>query len=585
MITVDKYGKYLCEPSTDIIPEYLCLPNGKKQYLSREQKKNIIYGGECPKICPFIQKYSLNGVLYNCPDISQISDINIARESCQVDANCHFIGNSVLNRMGPNYCNARKQDGCITLTESDLALTDKEITDSKHGCDRLGVGCIFNRGNGDGKTSRKGNPMCLRGCEGSKYWKNPDYIWGGGGTKQGPFTGSYYNSDLKLGPKYLEASPSNKEPNGWGGPNKEPFFGNGKLPLELSIPYTESKGKYTPPCNLKAGNSSVFSTQQTGEHLAGPGCKLTSPRPQFGINEWSYTCNCPYLEEGGDLKSDAWKPCAQWELEQDIFSNRDVCEGCHIQNDYTKSLYGHCILGEETSDTESKILGCIEDPNNPEKCRIKRIIQPIDCPAFCSTNINNLTSWRSSTQCADSLINKIWKPNPKYKNVIDLTEKNEGKQSSPYIPGSNFKNQTKPKDTNYLCRNCSQTSIKTVGTGTEYPNRSYCLVGGSESASFLSNPNFGKYLAKTLICPPTCESCSTGFFNEPLNPIYNLKEATNPSSAFINGPIYIPWIGTQAINELKIEKKKFEDREDFKNNFIGNKFVEFFDNVIMKSFK
>jgi len=554
MITINQTGDAVCEPPNigkNEIPEYICLPNGKKQYLSREQKKDLIYGGECPKICPPKRDYIVNGVTYNCPDISQISDVNVARESCQVDSNCHFIGNSVLDRMGPNYCNVRySQDDCITLTESDLARTDKELTDSHHVCDRLGVGCIFNRGNGDGKTSRKGDPICLRGCEGSKYWNNPDYIWGGGGTKQDPFKGAYYNSDLKLGPRYLEASPSTSRPNGWGGPNKAPYFGNGKMPLDLSIPYTESKGKHIPPCNLKAGDSSVFSKQQTGEHLAGPGCKLTPPRPQFGVNEWSYTCNCPYLEEGGDLKSDAWKPCAQWELEQDVFSNRDVCEGCYIQGDKSKSLYGHCVLGEETPDTESKLLGCIEDPNNPEKCRVKRVIHPIDCPSFCSSNVNNLTGWKSTTQCADSLTNKIWEPNPEYKKIIDLTDKEEGKQAAPYKPGPNFKNKTRPNDTDYLCRNCSQTSIKTIGSGTKYPNRSYCLVGGSESSSFLSNPNFGKYLAKTLTCPPTCKQCSTGFFGEPLNPIYNLQESTNPSSAFINGPIYILWVGTQAVKDL-----------------------------------
>lgn len=575
MITLNKSGKKLCEPQTlrpGEVPEYICLPNGTKEYLSREQKKDIIYGGECPRICPPVTSY--NGG--QCPDISQISDVTVARNTCITDQNCHFIGNAVIDRYAPNQCLARYQEGCITLTEDDLKNTDKILTDSVHVCDRLGVGCIFNRGNGDGKYSRKGAPTCLRGCQGTKYWNNPDYIWGGGGTKSDPFSGSYYNSDLKLGPKYLEASPNDKHPNGWSGPKGYPYFGNGKLPRELGITYTESKGDHIPPCNLKPGNSSMFSTALTGEHLAGPGCKLTPPHPQFGITEWSYTCNCPYLGDGGEFKSDAWKPCAQWELDQDVFSKRNVCEGCRIQSEKGKSLYGHCVLGEETQDTESKILGCIPDPNDPQKCRVKRIVEPTECPEFCSKDVTDLSAWSQETQCSDSLINKYWIPNPDYKRIISLEKREEGKQANPYIPGPNFERRKAPKDTDYLCQNCSQTSIQSIGSGSDYPNRSYCLVGGSESAGSLKGDNFGKYLAKTLTCPATCEQCSTGFFGEPMKSIYKLDEASNPSSAFNKGPIYIPWVGTQAVQELKMEAQTFDKKVQDTFKVIGEGFRNMF---------
>lgn len=568
MITVNKKGDPLCEPQNvrpNEIPDYVCLPNGQRNYLSREQKKDIIFGGECPTICePKTTYINSTGVSQNCPDVSQISDVTVARNACNVDANCHFIPNSVLNRMGPNQCNVRQQEGCITLTELDLKNSDKLLTDSEYVCDRLNVGCVFNRGLGDGTTGRKGNPTCLRGCQGTKYWNNPDYIWGGGGTKQDPFQGSYYNSDLRLGAKYLEAAPSDRKPNGWGGPMGKPYYGHGKLPRDLGITYTESKGNHVPPCNIKAGDSSVFSSQLTGENLAGPGCKLTPPNPRFGVTEWSYTCNCPYLGEGGEFRSDAWRPCAEWELEQDVFSKRNVCEGCWIQDDPEKALYGHCVLGEETPDTESKILGCIPDPNNPDKCRVKRVIEPTECPDFCSKNVSDVTAWRPETQCQDALTKRVWQPNPAYKKVIDLEDRDAGRQATPYKPGPNFSTGKKefPKNTDYLCRNCSQTPTRTIGTGTDYPNRSYCLVGGSEAGAALGSANYGKHMARTLSCPPTCKQCASGFFGEPMKPIYKLDQASNPSSAFSKGVIFTPWVGTQAVKDLQVEAKKFESRKN-----------------------
>lgn len=572
MITINKSGERLCEPQKlrpRELPDYVCLPNGTKEYLSREQKKDILFGGECPKLCSFKSTYTdPSGTLKSCPDISQISDVTVARNTCNADSNCHFINNSALDRMGPNYCNVKQQDGCITLTEADLALTDKQLTDSEYVCDRLNVGCVFERGNKDGITGPKykDGPRCLRGCEGTKYWNNPDYIWGGGGTKQDPFSGSYYNSDLKLGPKYLEAAPSDRRPNGWGGPMGSPYFGHGKLPRDLGITYTESRGNNVPPCNLKAGDISVFTSQATGETLAGPGCRLTPPNPRFGLQDWSYTCQCPYLAEGGEFRSDAWRPCNQWELEQDKFSGRNVCKGCWIQNDPKKALYGHCVLGEETPDTESQLLGCIPDPANPDKCRVKRIIEPVECPEFCSKNPSDVTAWSPETQCAESLSKKEWEPNPDFKKIIDLEQRIDGKQAPPYRHGPNYTFK-QPKNTDYLCENCSQTPIRTIGTGTDYPNRSYCLIGGSESGSAMDSMNFGKQIARTLTCPPTCKQCATGFFGEPMRPIYKLDQASDPSSAFSKGPIFVPWVGTQAVKELQAESKNFESRvKDFFTN-------------------
>lgn len=527
------------------IPDYICLSSGKKHFLSREEKKDYQYGGKCPIICPIKNNRG------SCPNVDWVSDTVQARAQCTANPECHFIGNQVLDRNGPNYCVPRSQPGCITLTEADLIKSDKFLTDSPSFCDRLNKGCIFNRGTGDGTTGRNGNPTCLRGCLGSKYWKNPAYMWGGGSTDQDEYTGAWFNSDLELGPRYLEAAPSDKNPRGWGGPSGNPWNGHGKLPKSLGVPYTESKGKYTPPCNLEEGNIGVFTTAATGEDLAGPGCKLTPPQPRFGMQDWSYTCKCTYLGEGGEFKSDAWTPCNEWELDQENVQKRDVCEGCYIQNNPKIPLYGHCVLGQQTADTESKLLGCVPDPNNPEKCRINRMVNPTSCPAFCSNDVNDPSAWRKNTQCSQWLAKGCWKPNPKFKNIISEEQKQKGEQAPPYIRDKKFDN-CKINNTEDLCRNCAQTSIKSVGSGTKYPNRSYCVLGGSESAGVLSETGYGDFLARKISCPPTCKQCLSGFFGEPLEPVYNLQQAVLPSSAFNKGVLFVPWVGKQAIESHQI---------------------------------
>lgn len=530
MITIKKDSCIPQKLKRGEIPDYICMKNGKKHFLSREEKKDYQYGGKCPTICPIKNNRG------KCPNVDWVSDTVVARATCEKNTECQFIGNQVLDRNGPNYCVPKSQEGCITLKESDLIKSDKILTDSEMYCDRLNKGCVFNRGNGDGTTSRQGNPACLRGCLGTKYWKNPNYMWGGGGTSQSGFEGAWFNSDLELGPKYLEAAPSDNKPRGWGG--------KGKLPKSLGIPYTESRGKYTPPCNLEEGDIGVFTTKTTGEDLAGPGCKLTPPQPRFGLQDWSYTCRCPYLGEGGEFKSDAWTPCNDWELDQENVQKRDVCEGCYIQNNPKVPMYGHCVLGEQTEDTESKLLGCVPDPSNPSKCRLKRTVNPTSCPAFCSNDVNDTSAWKKSTQCSSSLAKGCWKPNPAFSKIITEEQKKKGKQAPPYIKGN--AKDCKIKNTDYLCRNCAQTSVKSIGSGTRYPNRSYCVVGGSESAGALSDTGYGDYLARKLSCPPTCKQCSTGFFGEPMQPIYNLEQAQNPSSAFSKGIIFVPWVGKQA---------------------------------------
>lgn len=542
MITIKKDSCIPQRLKIGEVPNYTCLPNGDKHFLSREEKKDYLYGGKCASFC------SIKNNRGKCPNVDWVSDTTVARATCQENPDCQFIGNQVFDRNGPNYCVPRQQPGCITLTEEDLSKSDKFLTESPSFCDRFGKGCIFNRGNGDGNTSRSGDPKCLRGCLGSKYWKNTDYIWGGGGTRQDPFKGSWFNSDLRLGPRYLEAAPSPNKPRGWGGPKGAPWYGKGKLPKSLGIPYTESKGKYNPPCNLEQGEIGVFSTAVTGEDLAGPGCKLTPPQTRFGMNDWSYTCRCPYLGDGGEFKSDAWTPCNDWELDQENIQDRDVCEGCHIQSDSNSSLYGHCVLGEETRDTESKLLGCVEDPKNPQKCRVKRTIKPTSCPAFCSNNVNDPTAWNKSTQCSEWLAKGCWKPNPEFKNIISMTTADSGGQAQPYIRDPVLgKNCKKKNNKEELCRNCAQTSVKSLGSSTLYPNRSYCVVGGSESAGALSDTGYGGYMARKLSCPATCSQCSSGFFGEPMEPVYNLEQAQNPSSAFSKGIIFVPWVGKQSV--------------------------------------
>jgi hypothetical protein len=527
-------------------PDYICTPSGNKYYLSREDKKDYLYGGPCPQLCP------LKNNRGSCPNVDFVSDRVIAKQTCESNNDCQFISNAVIDRTGPNYCVPKLQEGCVNLTESDYAKSDKFLTDSPLVCDRLNKGCIFNRGTGDNNYSRQGNPTCLRGCLGSKYWKNPEYIWGGGGTADDPFRGSYDFNDLRLGPRYLEAAPSARKPQGWGGPEGPPYFGHGKLPRSLGIAYTESRGEYSPPCNISEGDIGAFSVSTTGETLAGPGCQLTPPQPQYGIQDWSYTCRCPYLREGGEFRSDAWRPCEDYQLDQDKLYKRDVCQGCYIQSDPKKHFYGHCVLGDEMPDTESKLLGCIPDPKNPEKCRIKRIIEPTECPAYCSADPLKQDAWHTATQCSTQLANGCWKLNDKYNRVISLEDRRDNKQAPPFVPGPNFGDKScEKKNTNYLCNNCSPTSVKTIGTATKYPNRSYCVIGGSETAGAFSETSFGDQLARKLQCPPTCRQCLTGFFNEPLKPVYNLQEATNPDSAFSKGILFIPWIGKQAEKGLR----------------------------------
>ena len=505
----------------DEVPDYICEPNGNKKYLSREDKKDYLYGGKCPKICSIKDRKF-------CPDVSKIFTANDAKAVCDTNSQCQFISNAVINRNGPNYCFPKKTQGCITLTEADLAKSDKELTDNPNVCNRLDVGCIFDRGIGDNLTSRRGEPKCLRGCLGSKYWKNPKYIWGGGKN----FRGSYFNSDLKVGPIYLEAAPTKNNPDGWGG--------EGKLPPSLGIPYTESRGKLEPPCNLNEGNMGAFNAQTTGELLAGPGCRLTPPQQRFGMQDWSYTCSCQYLDSGGEFRSDAWRPCGSI---TDNIKKRDVCRGCYIAN--KGDLKGHCVLGEETPDTESKILGCLTGD-----CRVNRVIKPTECPSFCSDDISDSTKWRKSTQCSRLFDQGFWKLNPNHKNIISRRDRDSGKQAPPFIRTSKGP-LPKPDNTDDLCNNCAQTPVRSVGSGTKHPHRSYCVVGGSENSFAIDDVSYADNLARRLSCPATCKQCSTGFFGEPLIPSYNLEESVDPSSAFNKGIIFSPWVGTQAVKEIR----------------------------------
>ena len=528
----------------NISPNYICLKNGNKHFLSKEEKKDYMYGGKCPVFCP------IKNVKSSCPNVSSVLDTTVARQQCEADTNCNFIGNQIFDRMGPNYCVPKSQPGCVTLTESDLVKSDKVLTDGHEYCDRLNKGCIFNRGSGDGLYERKGEVKCIRGCLGSKYWKNPKFMWGGGDTTQDPFDGSWFNSDLKVGPKYLEAAPSKAKPNGWGGPKGSPWFGNGMLPKSLGVPYTESKGDYSPPCNLNEGDVGVFTSEGSGQNLAGPGCKLTPPMPRFGMIDWSYTCGCPYLGGSGEFKPDAWEPCSDWELDQENISKRDVCEGCVISDDKNSKMFGNCVLGKKTKDTESELLGCVPDKSDPMKCRINRDIEPTECPEFCSNDVSNPYGWRKNTQCSEQLSKKFWKPNPEYKNIINLSTADLHKQAPMYIKN---KGNYVSKNTDDLCRNCTQTSMQSGGSGTRFPTYSRCVVGGNETAGAFKDTGFGNYLARKMSCPATCRNCMKGFFGEPLEAQYDLKEATNPSSVFNKGIIFTPAnIQKQAISGLSI---------------------------------
>lgn len=559
MITYAKDG---CKPQVRNFgepPDYICTPSGYKYFLSRQEKIDYLYGGECPKLCP------IQNNLGGCPDITGIADTTLAKQQCVANSNCQFISNAVIRRDGPNYCVPKKQEGCVTLTEHDLARTDKFLTDSPNFCDRLNKGCIFNRGTGDGNTSRSGPPTCLRGCLGSKYWKNPKYMWGGGGSPKDPFQGPFDFPDLQLGPLYLEAAPSARKPSGWGGPSGKPWDGHGKLPKSLGIAYTESHGRYSPPCNISEGDSGAFISAQTGEQLAGPGCTLVGPQPQYGMLDWSYVCRCPYLRDTGEFRSDAWRPCEDYQVNESIEFKRDVCKACYIQSDKNKSFYGHCVIGKEMPDTESQLLGCIRDPTKPgDSCRIQRTVGPTECPAFCSSNALDPMAWLPSTQCSTQLSNGCWEFNPAYRKIISLEQRRNNKQAPPYRPASGFSNsKCNPNDSVYedLCENCSQTSMQTIGIGTDYPNRSYCVVGGNASFNELRDTSYGDYLARKLSCPPTCKQCLTGFFGEPLTPVYNLSEAVNPSSAFNKGIFYEPWVDSRSVQRLKEETQKFIKRE------------------------
>jgi hypothetical protein len=538
------------------IPDFLC-KDGSKHFLSKEQKKDYKFGGPLPVICPMKRG--------NCPDMTNISDTQKAKEFCKTNDQCHFIGHALLDKNGPNHCIPKSRSGCITLTEDDLVRDDKDLTDDPTVCNRLGVGGIFDRGNGDGNYTRKGDPTCLRGCFGSKYWKNPKFMWGGGGTSRHPFKGSWDNTELELGPLYLEAAPSDDKPGGWGGPKESPWHGNGILPLGLAIPYTESRGEHSPPCNITSGDVGIFTTEDTKETLAGPGCRLTPPRPRYGVHEWSYTCECPYLGQLGEVRSDAWKPCKSWELNENVRSNRDVCKGCRIQDSKTNSLYGHCVLGEETPDTESEILGCVPDPNFPEKCRVNRVVKPIECPSFCSNDVGNPMGWNSETQCSSWIKNECWVPNPGYTKVISKSSRDKGEQSAPYIFN---KNGCETVETDYLCRNCSQTPLESNGSGTNHPNTSHCVVGGSSGSDQIAHGEYGKYLSRNISCPPTCKSCMSGVSGEPLEAVYNLDESNQMYSLFKTDILYVPWVGSQSTSELDISKK-----ESFRNriNLISDK--------------
>ena len=534
----EEFSQEKCSPQNvqpGEAPNYICLSNGEKYYLSIEEKKDYIYGGKCPKICPIRAPN-------NCPDIKDTPDDVLARGKCEADPQCQFIGRQVLQRDGLNYCVPKQQEGCITLTERDLLNTDKTLTDRPDVCDRLGVGCIFHRGIDNPTTGRSGEPTCLRGCMGSKYWDNPDYVWGAGEK----FKGSYIAPDLELGPIYLEAAPSSDNPFGWGGHHTR--GGSGKLPLSLSLPYTESRGKLSPPCNINQGDIRAYVTAATGEMLAGPGCTLTRPQPQYGQREWSYTCGCGSLE----TRVDGHNPCPPKKLD------RDVCKGCYIEDDKENPLHGHCVLGITKDDTESEILGCVPDINEPDKCRVRRQVQNTECPHFCTANPNDPTAWKEETRCRQQVEQGCWKVNPEHNKILSKTDVDKVPPPFLEVDLNKCTPWDKKKVEEGLCRNCAPTSVETEGIGTKHPNVSRCLVGGNASSFSLKNLNSN--ISRELVCPPTCSSCHSGFFGEPMKPVYNLKEAYKKSSVFHKGPIHIPWIGKSAEEELDVLKTKFDTK-------------------------
>jgi hypothetical protein len=281
--------------------------------------------------------------------------------------------------------------------------------------------------------------------------------------------------------------------------------------------------------------------------------------------DWHYSCQCPYSSE---TRIDAYYPCSKLEVEQDTVNNRDVCKGCFIEKDPKSLLYGHCVLGKTEPDTESTLLGCFPDPFNPDKCRVRREVRNTECPHFCANNpeLPNAT-WKQSTNCAKQLNQGCWNINPKSYVYSKYERDNQPRKlEPPYIPGKNFEKQQcntfreEFKQLQDLCKNCAQTSMKTMGSGTKYPNRSYCVVGGD--ASTLLNTEFTNELAQQIMCPGTCKSCTTGFFGEPLNPEYKLYEASNDSSAFNKGIFYVPFVGSTANKKLTIDKNKFDKHHD-----------------------
>lgn len=408
-----------------------------------------------PVLCPIAEYEG------ECAAFAPGEDCN-ANDQCQTTA---------------GFCVPKSVPGCISLTDTDLELTDNQLTDSPQVCNRYVTGMIFNRGQGDGVTDRQGDPKCIKGCEGSKYWKNPAYMWGGGVS----YDGSWNNNGLQMGPKYLEAAPTAEYPSGWGG--------EGKLPESLGVPYTLSMGDMTPPCNVSGGGPGG---------LAGPGCVLTAPDPRFGRDEWSYTCGCPYLGGTGQFRTDADKPCMDHELDQESLFARDVCESCHI-------LDGECVLGSPEQDTKSEILGCI--PSATQDCSVVRTVKPTQCPSFCKTMSDK---WSISTKCAEQLGSGNWKPNPLAKKTRSMVDP----PVASYIPAPKdpqAANQMELKvEIPDQCRNCAQTPMREGPR--DYPVFSTCTVGGTVVDS--NNK-------ASVTCPSTCPQCMTGYFGEPLEAHYD----------------------------------------------------------------
>jgi hypothetical protein len=87
------------------------------------------------------------------------------------------------------------------------------------------------------------------------------------------------------------------------------------------------------------------------------------------------------LGEGGEFFKLMHGNRAHSELEQDVLVNDEGVD----PRSKDKSLFGHCILGEETPDTEST-SGCVPDDNDPQKCRT--VPGNCSCPAFSTKNVS-----------------------------------------------------------------------------------------------------------------------------------------------------------------------------------------------------